>query len=366
MIKLLLIHIFRNSDDGAFIRVKNLNSAIADITDAECREVVLISLRYFREFFHVDNDSLIFQRRLILPILWTNRHLSARVWNGLSSWLVGLLLSVLYQPDIIVGETSASWRLAWAVKFWRRRSKLIIDLHGAVPEEIAFHYPPSKRREVAVKQEIEIESDIIMNSDFVVCQSDNMINHLKNKYPIARTRFHQFQCSVKSDLFQFDLDKRASFRRKLDLQEDEILFVYCGSFHKWQNVQYSVEVFAEYLKVGDSSAVLLILSPSSGDDLLNFAHGLGLSERNLKILKVLHEEVSDYLSAADIGFLIRDDSVVNFVASPTKLGEYLACGLPVIVGYVAQSWPSAKLDPSCFCFVNLDEAKGASESIKHF
>ena len=41
-------------------------------------------------------------------------------------------------------------------------------------------------------------------------------------------------------------------------------------------------------------------------------------------------EVSDYLNAADIGIIIRNNDIVNNVASPIKFSEYISCGLPVI------------------------------------
>lgn len=366
MIKYVLIHAFRNPDDGAFIRVKNLNSAIAELTAADCTEIVLVSLRHFREVLHNDKASRIFQRRMILPFIWTNHHFIARFWNSAISWLAGMFLSILFRPDIIVGETSSSWRLAWAVKTWWSRSRLIIDLHGVRPEEILFQHPPSQRLEIAARREAEFERDIVLNADLITCQSESMIEHLKSKYPDTHAQFHSFQCSVRSELFRFDSEIRLCYRLKLVVKEDETLFVYCGSFHNWQNVYYSVEIFAEYIKTCSSSAALLIMSPSPGDELLKYAYSLGLNDCNLKIVKVIHEEVSAYLNAADIGFLIRNDSVVNRVASPTKLGEYLACGLPVIVGNVAHSWPAVKLDASCFCFVDLDNATGAAKAIYQF
>ena len=45
---------------------------------------------------------------------------------------------------------------------------------------------------------------------------------------------------------------------------------------------------------------------------------------------VPYEEVPSYLSAADIAFIWRDKSIVNKVASPVKVSEYIACGLPVV------------------------------------
>ena len=37
------------------------------------------------------------------------------------------------------------------------------------------------------------------------------------------------------------------------------------------------------------------------------------------------------LSAADFGLLLRENNIVNNVASPTKFAEYLMAGLPVII-----------------------------------
>ncbi|RNC70387.1 MAG: glycosyltransferase [Desulfuromonadales bacterium] len=366
MLKLILIHAFRRPDDGAFIRVKNLNTAIANITGANCLEVVLVSLRHFREVFKNDIETRIFQRRLILPIVWTNRHLLARIWNGFSSWVAGFVLAIFMRPDIVVGETSASWMLASAVKFWRSRSWLIMDLHGAVPEEVLFHNQNSKNHDSVYRYESRLERDIVLNADFVTCQSQNMIEHLKNKYPATHAIFHAFQCSVRSELFKYDPSMRSTYRRKLNLKEDETLFVYCGSVHKWQNVDYSLEIFAEYLQCSSTPSQLLIISPGPDADLRKRAYSLGLSDNDFKIIKVPHEEVPAYLNASDIGFLIRDDSVVNRVASPTKLGEYLSCGLPVIVSDIANSWASTRLDSSCFCFVGLDDATGAAKVISKF
>ena len=44
-----------------------------------------------------------------------------------------------------------------------------------------------------------------------------------------------------------------------------------------------------------------------------------------------HQEVPIVLSACDMGILIREDSVTNRVASPTKFAEYLSAGLQVII-----------------------------------
>ena len=170
----LLIHPFRRSDDGAFIRVKNLNSHIAEFTGADCTEVAVVSLRYFPLVFRNNQRPHVFKKSVFLPILWRHFHAPGRIWGLITSWIAGMILAVFVRPDIITGETSHSWLLARAVKRWRPGSKLIMDLHGALPEEMLFHYPPSARREIAVWQEAKQEMDIVRNSDFLICQSENI------------------------------------------------------------------------------------------------------------------------------------------------------------------------------------------------
>jgi glycosyltransferase involved in cell wall biosynthesis len=48
------------------------------------------------------------------------------------------------------------------------------------------------------------------------------------------------------------------------------------------------------------------------------------------IKAVEHDKVLQLLLIGDIGFLLRDESIVNRVASPTKFAEYCLAGLPVI------------------------------------
>ena len=48
------------------------------------------------------------------------------------------------------------------------------------------------------------------------------------------------------------------------------------------------------------------------------------------LFRSTHAQVLEVLPAADLGILLRAPSPVNFVSSPTKCGEYLASGVPVL------------------------------------
>ena len=44
----------------------------------------------------------------------------------------------------------------------------------------------------------------------------------------------------------------------------------------------------------------------------------------------MSEYIASYLIRSDLALLFRERSVINYVASPVKVGEYLACGVPII------------------------------------
>jgi glycosyltransferase involved in cell wall biosynthesis len=61
------------------------------------------------------------------------------------------------------------------------------------------------------------------------------------------------------------------------------------------------------------------------------ARDAGLDEAALTLLQVPYNDVPMYLGAADIALLVRKRSIVNATASPVKLAEYMAAGLPVVM-----------------------------------
>jgi len=80
---------------------------------------------------------------------------------------------------------------------------------------------------------------------------------------------------------------------------------------------------AKFLFIGDHSAKNLIAEAH--------AAGIEITEDELRLQFAEHGEVSFWLAAADLALCLITPQFSSLGASPTKLGEYLACGLPVVV-----------------------------------
>jgi glycosyltransferase involved in cell wall biosynthesis len=59
--------------------------------------------------------------------------------------------------------------------------------------------------------------------------------------------------------------------------------------------------------------------------------GIEIDAEDIIIQPSEHGEVPFWLAAADIAIGLRQPNFSSLGASPTKLAEYLACGLPVVV-----------------------------------
>jgi glycosyltransferase involved in cell wall biosynthesis len=79
-----------------------------------------------------------------------------------------------------------------------------------------------------------------------------------------------------------------------------------------------------------SKAFLLILT-GHVNEFQERIKKLNISNFDYKIITLPQSKVHDYLSVCDFGFLLRDDSPVNNVASPTKFAEYSLVGIPTII-----------------------------------
>lgn len=88
--------------------------------------------------------------------------------------------------------------------------------------------------------------------------------------------------------------------------------------------------FAAMMKSNWADASFRILTGSNREQVVAAAENAGLPSSCLNISRVPPEAVSDELSLADVGLCFVKPTEAKVASCPTKLGEYLACGLPVV------------------------------------
>jgi glycosyltransferase involved in cell wall biosynthesis len=210
--------------------------------------------------------------------------------------------------------------------------RCVVDIHGdLIAEQLMKGTVPWP-----IKQAQYDEAYAVRKADAFIVVSNAMAITLQSRHGrIPRTVLAP--CGVSAERFSKGIKSRLTVRRELQI-EDRIVACYMGGLQPWQCVPETIQLVSR-LKQYEPRIFFLLLTQSDSSSLGLERAGLGLEGRDYLCLSLDYGKVGDILPAADIGLLLRENDPVNTVSSPTKCGEYLAAGLPVVATRYAGDAP---------------------------
>lgn len=255
---------------------------------------------------------------IVLPMLP-----KATYWqlNVISLFFVLLFMR---SRNIIARNVIATNMALWIRKFGLTK-KVCFDGRGAIAAEW-------KEYDVNVvdqwKKSIDrLEKKAVNDSDFRIAVTSQLVNYWIKNYGYSSASHVVIPCTVNSTfVLQNNLPAANNDNTNSDFHKDDIVFAYSGSTAGWQSFK-TLESFIAPLLSADPHFKIIFLAQE---------------EENINLLKknfpqqvfqkwVAHHEVTKILAGCDYGILIREQTVTNQVAAPTKFAEYLSSGLPVVI-----------------------------------
>lgn len=112
--------------------------------------------------------------------------------------------------------------------------------------------------------------------------------------------------------------------------DGKVVFTFSGSVGTWYALDQTLDFFRVVCQEISNAAFLFIVR-GTGDELQAQLTRSGLAMRSLVLPEVPHEQVPKWLSIASVGMTFAKPMPSNTARFPTKIGEYLASGLPVVV-----------------------------------
>jgi glycosyltransferase involved in cell wall biosynthesis len=134
-------------------------------------------------------------------------------------------------------------------------------------------------------------------------------------------------CCVDRTLFS--PDARREVRHRLGLAVDDILLVHTSTEARWEAFDKVLELARGVLALRPMRLLFLTtLDPQTVTASLDVEDPL---RAHVDVRRARPDEMAGYLSAADVGILLRRPHATHHYASPVKFAEYLAAGLIPVV-----------------------------------
>ncbi|HHL53445.1 MAG TPA: hypothetical protein ENJ39_08720 [Flammeovirgaceae bacterium] len=137
-------------------------------------------------------------------------------------------------------------------------------------------------------------------------------------------------CTVNLEKFKPDKEKGLAVRQKLDFSAEDTVGIYVGKFG---DIYFDEEAFDWLAAVNKiiPQLKLIILTSQEKPRITAGLQRAGLAKNDYFIACVAHQEVPDYLNAADFAFSFIKPHPYSHAYSPIKHGEYWACGLSIVL-----------------------------------
>lgn len=284
---------------------------------ADIRLVAFVSLRQFSETRRKIRSEV--SDAIVLPMLP-----KANYWQFSLPLL--MLVCLITGSRAILARGVLACNLALLCRKAGFIKKVGYDGRGAIAAEWKEYevvpYPNLK------KSIFTLEKKAVLKSDFRISVSEKLVDYWREQFGYSMQNHQVIPCLVNSG-FRFQIlnhAEKTAIRQKYGIKEDALLLVYSGSVSGWQSFGLVKKTLEPLFKNSDKAALLFLSPPDKHIEEMQ-------KEFPGRVFRlwVKHHEVTPLLSACDYGILIREPSVTNRVASPTKFAEYLAAGLPVII-----------------------------------
>jgi glycosyltransferase involved in cell wall biosynthesis len=259
--------------------------------------------------------------------------LRVKVAESLRGVVAALRAGAIRRPDIVHGRSYLPTAIADVVSRLLPRARLVFDCRGMLGDEyVDAGYWTKERLEYRLVKRYETRA--FKRADGVVVLTDALRRWIDAQGWLGpHTAVEAIPCCVDLDQFRFLPDARARIRGELGIDGDTSLLVYAGSlgsFYEEGELARFAGVFRRRAE-GGAPARFLLLTRSEPKDLVARLMKEGFPAAGITVVRARPDEMPGYLSAGDLGLSFIQSCFSKMGSSPTKVAEYLAAGLPVVL-----------------------------------
>lgn len=188
----------------------------------------------------------------------------------------------------------------------------VLDLHGVVPEELEMQ---NKKLHTFIFS--KIEKILFKKVNVCVAVTNKMVKHYELKYSNSNC-FYIVYAILPSHLKNIHYDFN---------ENESVEIIYSGNMQSWQNI----DLMLDAIKLNLGRKINFTILTGELENFTKLLEKYQIDKDSITMRSVKPNELARYYKKSNYGFILRDDILVNTVACPTKIIEYLSFGIIPIV-----------------------------------
>lgn len=260
----------------------------------------------------------------VLPMLPTMRR-----WKKNTS-ILAWVCRLLRPTGIICRGPFATW-MALRMRERGLTKKVCFDGRGAYAAEWEEYRIIDD--DALIAQFRPLENEAVNTSDFRLAVSNALVAHWRERYDYKGDAHVVVPCTLGKDVATASHTNVTSSAVETShvtlltphFSEAPVRLVYSGSTAGWQSFELLNGLLRQALDAQPNMHVLFLSKRDANNSALETAY-----PGRVEVKWLDHAQVAQALATCDYGIMVRERTITNQVASPTKFAEYLGNGLRVV------------------------------------
>jgi glycosyltransferase involved in cell wall biosynthesis len=177
------------------------------------------------------------------------------------------------------------------------------------------------------------ERAFLKEADYVISLTENGKNEMLS-WPTTdpSIRIKVIPCCTNLALFNpaaISEELKEDCRKNVGISKGEFVLGYIGSIGTWYMLPEMMDYFRE-MRIENADARFLFVTGEAPERIKEIAEQKGVDPNAISVISVLHHEVPHYISLMNASIFFIKPSYSKKASSPTKQGEIMAMGVPLI------------------------------------
>ncbi len=174
------------------------------------------------------------------------------------------------------------------------------------------------------------EKEFLLEADAVVSLTHNAAHEIHSWPGMHHVPITVIPCCADLDHYRSGEAQKQRWVEQLNISPNNFVLSYLGSLGTWYMLPEMLDFFRELLKI-KPEALFLIITPDKPEHIRSQALKADIPTDSLRIISAQRNDVPAIAALSHLSIFFIKPSYSKKASSPTKMGELMAAGIPLVV-----------------------------------